>query len=469
MRKILALAVLAALCWSTTADAAPPQYQTNIPGVIAPGEVVMVCDANSQNCQPASAAAPLPVLSAGGVPSGSADSGNPVKVGGVYNTTSPTLADGQRGNLQLSASGSLLSTLSNTVGIPINTTSNGGDNSTNNVTALGVRGFGLFYNGTTWDRVRGDATGGAWVQGGVASGAADAGNPVKVGGVYTLGGVTLTDGQRGNLQLSPNGSLVVAVGRGFTGADGFSNGSLANVSQSGSTGSTLLAGAGFLFNGASWDRSRGDATGGIWTQGAIASGATDTGNPVKVGGRYNAALPTLADGQRGDLQLTSAGTVLVTLATSSGGTGLTDNGAADGKNGTLQGLIANARNFLWNGATWDRTKKPNAVARLVSAAASTNATLVKASAGDVFHITSQSVVATARWLKLYNKGAAPTVGTDVPVMTFYLPANAQFDVAFDTPVYFSAGIAFAITAAGADADATAIAAGDIVGLNVVYQ
>ncbi len=53
--------------------------------------------------------------------------------------------------------------------------------------------------------------------------------------------------------------------------------------------------------------------------GTIASGATDSGNPVKVGGVYNAVAPTLTDGQRGDLQLTvggrlnvDAGTVMVT-------------------------------------------------------------------------------------------------------------------------------------------------------------
>ncbi len=39
----------------------------------------------------------------GNVASGSADSGNAVKMGGVYNTTNPTLTTGQRGDLQLDA------------------------------------------------------------------------------------------------------------------------------------------------------------------------------------------------------------------------------------------------------------------------------------------------------------------------------------------------------------------------------
>lgn len=41
--------------------------------------------------------------------------------------------------------------------------------------------------------------------------------------------------------------------------------------------------------------------------GNVASGATDSGNPVKAGGKYNSTLPTLTDGQRGDVQLDSRG------------------------------------------------------------------------------------------------------------------------------------------------------------------
>lgn len=44
--------------------------------------------------------------------------------------------------------------------------------------------------------------------------------------------------------------------------------------------------------------------------GNVASGSADSGNPVKVGGVYNSTLPTLTTGQRGDLQLTSNGSVL---------------------------------------------------------------------------------------------------------------------------------------------------------------
>ena len=52
---------------------------------------------------------------------------------------------------------------------------------------------------------------------------------------------------------------------------------------------------------------------GLIIGGNVASGATDAGNPVKIGGRYNSTLPTLSNGQRGDLQLGTRGSLAVTL------------------------------------------------------------------------------------------------------------------------------------------------------------
>lgn len=48
------------------------------------------------------------------------------------------------------------------------------------------------------------------------------------------------------------------------------------------------------------------------TTGNIASGSTDSGNPVKIAGKYNVAAPSLLDGQRGDAQLDQGGGLVVT-------------------------------------------------------------------------------------------------------------------------------------------------------------
>lgn len=106
--------------------------------------------------------------------------------------------------------------------------------------------------------------------------------------------------------------------------------------------------------------------------------------------------------------------------------------------------------------------------RLLSSAATTNGTPVKASAGRLFKIYGLNNAASIRYLKLYNKVAAG-VGFDAPVITIPLRASAEFNI--DLGVYghfFSTGISFAITGAVTDNDTTAIAAGDIVGMNIWY-
>lgn len=96
-----------------------------------------------------------------------------------------------------------------------------------------------------------------------------------------------------------------------------------------------------------------------------------------------------------------------------------------------------------------------------NSAATTNATVVKASEGVLLSLAASNVNAAARFLKLYNKASAPTVGTDRPVLTVPIPATGVVSVELGTlGMRFSLGIAFAITTAAADADATATAANE---------
>lgn len=134
----------------------------------------------------------------GNVASAATDSGNPVKVGGVYNSTLPTFTNGQRGDLQLNANG------------------------------------GLILGGGT-----------------VASGATDANNPIKVGGVYHTTAPTFTDGQRGDLQLDNNGNVKDTLATLIAGEDLTANVmkveqrfSYASISTA--TTTTVKSGAGFL-------------------------------------------------------------------------------------------------------------------------------------------------------------------------------------------------------------------------------
>lgn len=205
--------------------------------------------------------------------------------------------------------------------------------------------------------------------------------------------------------------------------------------------------------------------------GGVASGSTDSGNPVKVGGKYNAAPPTLTDGQRGDLQLGARGSTRVEIADAGGAAfAQVTSPVSDGVSTGINCLRVIAATYTYNGTSLDRTSKATTTSRIVSSAATTNATSGKASSGTVYSIDCLNTSAAVKFLKLYNKATAPTVGTDTPVLTIALPPNnVAKAMTFHQGMYFSAGIAYAITGAAADADATAVAAGDVVGLNITYS
>lgn len=93
-------------------------------------------------------------------------------------------------------------------------------------------------------------------------------------------------------------------------------------------------------------------------------------------------------------------------------------------------------------------------------AASTNAALMITGSRHLTEITVSNPTATGTFVKLYNKATAPTVGTDVPLMTIPCPAG-------QTVVYswgsmgkrFALGIGVAATAAAAATDTAATVAG----------
>lgn len=106
--------------------------------------------------------------------------------------------------------------------------------------------------------------------------------------------------------------------------------------------------------------------------------------------------------------------------------------------------------------------------KLVSAN-TTNATSVKTSSGTInsLHVSNTNAT-TNYYLKLVNKASAPTVGTDVPVFTFLIPpAGIRVIDCGATGIRLSTGVAYCITANAADADATAIPAGEVI-VNMSY-
>ena len=113
-----------------------------------------------------------------------------------------------------------------------------------------------------------------------------------------------------------------------------------------------------------------------------------------------------------------------------------------------------------SGAVTSSLQTPTAHS-LISAA-STNATSVKTSTGTLYNIMVSNTSASARFLKLFNKASAPTVGTDIPYLTVTIPANSYIPIPFGTLGYRpSLGIAYSITGAAADNDTTVIGVNEV--------
>ena len=94
--------------------------------------------------------------------------------------------------------------------------------------------------------------------------------------------------------------------------------------------------------------------------------------------------------------------------------------------------------------------------------ADTNAAVIKSSAGRIYSIFASNNSASWRYLKIYSKATAPTVGTDVPVAVYGIPPGSAMQQNYaDIGYYNSLGLVMAITAGIADSDATAIAANEV--------
>jgi len=99
--------------------------------------------------------------------------------------------------------------------------------------------------------------------------------------------------------------------------------------------------------------------------------------------------------------------------------------------------------------------------------ASTNATSVKASAGQVYKITGYNPNDEVIYLKFHDSAAAPTPGTTAVVWVEAIPVAGRIDVTFAEGLPFTSGIAFSVVEGLADNDATSIDAAALVCIEYV--
>ena len=171
--------------------------------------------------------------------------------------------------------------------------------------------------------------------------------------------------------------------------------------------------------------------------------ASAPANSLLIGGEFNTTPTTITSGNASPLQLDNAGNLLTNIKV------IPALVAGTASIGTIQtGVTATA-----NGSTASR----------INAANTTNATNLKASAGQLYTIDVFNVAAYNVFLKLYNKASSPTVGSDTPIMTIPIQAGGGFSKTWPMGLPFSTGISYAITKLQADSDTTVVAAGDVTG------
>lgn len=100
-------------------------------------------------------------------------------------------------------------------------------------------------------------------------------------------------------------------------------------------------------------------------------------------------------------------------------------------------------------------------AHIVSAA-STNATIVKGSAGRVLGWSLANTNAAWRYVKLHNQTTTPTAGSGV-VRTIAIAPNSVSNIVLNGGIAFTTGIGLTTVTGATDADTTAVGASDIVG------
>lgn len=115
-------------------------------------------------------------------------------------------------------------------------------------------------------------------------------------------------------------------------------------------------------------------------------------------------------------------------------------------------LIALFKRWLARGQT---------TAAVVVSAATTNAQSIATGARRLHSLTIYNYSGANKYVRLYDKASAPTVGTDVPSRVFVTAANIGQTISLPVGDAFALGIALAITGATGPLDATATAANDV--------
>lgn len=104
---------------------------------------------------------------------------------------------------------------------------------------------------------------------------------------------------------------------------------------------------------------------------------------------------------------------------------------------------------------------------LVSAA-TTNATCIKSTPGQVFGWYIYNSNASARKVNFYESGKVPNVGVSPLKFSLVIPASSGANVFSDIGIQFSQGISISTVTELTDAGTTAVALNDLI-INIFYK
>lgn len=282
--------------------------------------------------------------------------------------------------------------------------------------------------------------------GGTPHDSVDSGNPLKIGGIANSGTPTaVAINDRTNAWFSLNGALnIAASGTNVATGSGTSTGAMRVELPTNGTGVIATVGAVTAITNA-------------LPAGANAIGKLAANSGVNIGSvdvlTVNGQAPAFNTGVR------SATTQRVTIAT--------DDVVPASQSGTWTVQPGNTANTT----PWLTTQTPKTSGGLTTyhlvSAATTNATNIKASAGQVFGWFIYNSNATARKLVFHNTAGTPTAGASV-FFSIVIPPSSGANVEFTNGIEFSTGIAITTVTGLADSDNTAVAANDLI-INIFWK
>jgi hypothetical protein len=175
-------------------------------------------------------------------------------------------------------------------------------------------------------------------------------------------------------------------------------------------------------------------------QAPVAPGAATATNAILMGCQSNTTLPSFSAGQQGAIPCDTSGRPYVVTVPSANNVPV-----------YLQAISS--------GGAY--------TARAINAASSAMASVIKTSAGMLYGYEACNSGTSTVYLRIFNLGVAPTVGTSTPAISKIIPAGACQGYSTDVGLTFGTGIAFDVTAGSlADSDTTTMSAANQVAVEM---